>query len=197
RHAIEEPADAQHVSVVDRHAPLEVPAGEETVRPEAAAADGPELVLLGLALEDAPVGEAVLELLEAHLQVRRRAVAVGTAERARPVRVEPLEVHGVDRVLLALEPVARNLGEYDLHEAVLPGEGLPGRHERHRRGPEISPEEPGLRLDRIGLDAHPVLEPGFRMRELLERLLQTAARVLPEPAVVVAAQAAILDPSIR
>src|SRR2546427_7001324 len=75
RHAIEEPADAQHVAVVDRHAPLEVAAGEEAVRPEAAAPDGPELVLLGLALQDAAIDETVLELLEAHLQVRGRAAA--------------------------------------------------------------------------------------------------------------------------
>src|SRR6185503_21249012 len=46
RHAIEEPAHAQHVGVVDRHTPLEVAPGEETVRPEAAPPDGPELVLL-------------------------------------------------------------------------------------------------------------------------------------------------------
>src|SRR5438105_14345053 len=130
-HAIEEPADAQHVAVVDGHAPLEVAPGEETVRPEAASPDRPELVLLGLALEDASVDEAVLELLEADLQVGRRTLTVGAAERAGPVRVEPLEVHGVDRVLLALEPVARDLGEHDLHEAVLPTEGLPGRHQRY------------------------------------------------------------------
>src|SRR5438105_15751323 len=72
-HTVEEPADAQHVAVVDGHAPLEVAAGEEAVRPEAAAPDGPELVLLGLALQDAAIDETVLELLEAHLQVRGRA----------------------------------------------------------------------------------------------------------------------------
>src|SRR5262245_41116638 len=68
RHAVEEPADAERVAIVDGHAPLEVPAGEQAVRPEAAAADRPQLVLLGLALEDPAIGEAVLELLEADLE---------------------------------------------------------------------------------------------------------------------------------
>ena len=195
-HAIEEPAHAQHVRVVDRHAPLEVAAGEQAVRPETAAPDRPQLVLLGLALEDAPVGEAVLELVEPHLQVRGRALALGAAERARPVRVQPLEVHRVDRVFVALEPVAGDLREHDLHEAVRPGEGLPGWHQRRRRRPEIRPEETGLRLDRVGLDVHPVLELRLRVGGFLERLLQAPARVVPQPAVVVAAQAAVVDPPI-
>src|SRR5215470_3089874 len=129
--------------------------------------------------------------------MRGRALAVGAVERARPVRVQPLEVHRIDRVLLALEPVAGDLGEHDLHEAVRPGEGLPGRHQRRRRRPEIRPEQSGLHLDRISLDAHAILELRLWVRGLLERLLKAAARVVPEPAVVVAAQAAAVDPAIR
>src|SRR5262249_33501458 len=196
RHAIEEPSHTQHVGVVDRHTPLEVAPGEETVRPEAASPHGPELVLFGLALEDAPVREAVLELLEADLQMRWRPTSVGTAEGARPVRVQPLEVHGIDRVLLVLEPVAGNLGEDDLHEAVLPRERLPGRHQRRGRRPEVGPEEPGLRFDRVVLDANAVLEPSIRMGRFLEWLLKAPARVIPEPAVVVAAEPAVLDPAV-
>src|SRR2546422_6163966 len=187
RHAIEEPAHAQHVRVVDGHAPLEVAAGEQAVRPETAAPDGPQLVLLGLAREDAPIGEAVLELLEADLQVRRRPVPVDAVQRARPVRVQPLEVHGVDGVLMTLRPVAGDLREHDLHEAILPGEGLPGRHERRRRRPQVGPEQAGLGLHRIRFDSDAILEPGTRARCLLERLLQAPAGVVPQPAVVVAA----------
>src|SRR6266508_2487227 len=84
RYPIEEPTNAQHVLVVDGHAPLEVTAGKETVRPETRAADGPELVALRLAFEDAPVGEAVLELVEADLQVRRWLVPVEAVQGARP-----------------------------------------------------------------------------------------------------------------
>src|SRR5215475_2114384 len=53
RHAVEEPADAQHALVVDGHSPLEVAAGEGTVRPQAGSPDGPQLVGLRLTLQDA------------------------------------------------------------------------------------------------------------------------------------------------
>src|SRR5438093_11032048 len=46
RHSIEEPADRERGLVVDRDAPLEVPAGEETVRPETRAPDRPQRVLV-------------------------------------------------------------------------------------------------------------------------------------------------------
>ena len=51
--------------VVDGHAPFEVAAGEKAVRPQADAADGPQLVRLRLTFQDAAVDEAVLELVEA------------------------------------------------------------------------------------------------------------------------------------
>src|SRR6266508_128227 len=196
-HPVEEPADAQHVLVVDGHAPLEVTAGEETVRPETRAPDRPELVALGLSFEDAPVSKAVLELVEADPQVRRRLVPVEAVQGARPVRVQPLEVHGVDGVLLALEPVARDFREHDLDEAVLPGEGFPGGHERRGWRPEVRPQQARLRFYRIGLETHAVLEARLRMGDFLEGLVQTPAGVVPPPTVVVTAQAAVLDPAIR
>src|SRR5215510_9223154 len=67
RHPVEEPADAQHVLVVDGHSPFEVAAGEETVRPQAGAPDGPQLVRLRLTYQNTAVNEPVLELLEADL----------------------------------------------------------------------------------------------------------------------------------
>src|ERR1700722_17291407 len=41
RHACEEPADAERRSIVDRHAPFEVIAGEQRIRPEADTSDRP------------------------------------------------------------------------------------------------------------------------------------------------------------
>src|SRR5262249_7792008 len=55
----------------------------------------------------------------------------------------------------------------------------------------------GLRLDRVRLDAHAIFEACLRVRRLLERLLQAPARVIPEPAVVVATEPAVLDPAVR
>src|SRR6478735_1778701 len=45
RHADEEPRHRQRVLVVDRHAPFEVAAEIESVRPQRNAADGPVFVL--------------------------------------------------------------------------------------------------------------------------------------------------------
>ncbi len=190
RHAVEEPADAQRVLVVDGHAPFEVAAGEQAVRPEAGPPDRPQLVVLGLAFQDAAVDEAVLELVEADLEVGRRLRPVVAPQGPRPVAVQPLEVHRVDRVLLALEPVAGNFREDDLDEAVPPGERLPGGHERRRLRPQVGPEQAGLGLDGICLDPDPVFEARFGVGDLLERLVDAGAGLVEQPAVVVAAQAA-------
>src|SRR5262249_59058943 len=70
RHGIVEPRDVQRALVVDRHAPLEL-GREETVRPQADAADRPELVVLCRVLAHAAINEAPLELLERDLQMAR------------------------------------------------------------------------------------------------------------------------------
>src|SRR5262249_8466222 len=72
----------------------------------------------------------------------------------------------------------------------------PGRHERRRGRPEVCPQEPSLRLDRVRLDAHTIFEARLGVGRLLERLLQAPARVIPEPAVVVATEPAVLDPAV-
>src|SRR5262245_16073127 len=66
RHGIVEPRDVQRALVVDRHAPLEL-AREETVRPQADAADRPELVVFRRVFAHAAIEEAPLELLERDL----------------------------------------------------------------------------------------------------------------------------------
>src|SRR5882724_10615543 len=105
----------------------------------------------------------------------------------------PFEMDRVNRVFLALEPVARDLGLDDLAETVLPREEFPVRHERPRLGTEISPYEPAQFLDRIGLDADLVAQPRLRMRHVLIGLRQAAAVRVVEPAVIIAAQPAFLD----
>ena len=193
RHAAEMPGDAERVLVVDRHAELDVVAGEERVRPQADAADRPQPVVLAGVGADALVLEAVLELVEIDLDVVRRIGAGLALQPHAPVRMRPFEMHRVDRVLLALEPVARDLGDDDLAEAVLPGEELPIRHQRRRLRPEIGPEQPAPFRDRIGLDADLVLEPRLGMRHVLVGLREAASRLVIEPAVIVAAQPALLD----
>src|SRR5262249_51345878 len=112
---IEEPPDAERGCIIDGHAPFEVVPGEQTVGPQTDPAARPQLVLLGLALANTPIREAVLELVEADAQVGGRLAPVVLAADAQPpVVVQPLEVDRINRVLLALEPVARDLAEDDL-----------------------------------------------------------------------------------
>src|SRR5262249_39380052 len=110
RHAHEEPRDRQRVLVVDRYAPLEMHAEKEADRPQRDAADGPLRIALVAAFAHALVDETVLELLELELEMLRRIGGVGAFEPRAPVVVHPLEVHRIDRVLLALKPVARHVG---------------------------------------------------------------------------------------
>src|SRR5229473_2517193 len=58
RHAAEMPHDAQRVLVIDRHAELDVVAGEQPVWPEAHAADRPQPVLVSGIGADALILEA-------------------------------------------------------------------------------------------------------------------------------------------
>src|SRR5207249_589691 len=128
---------------VHGYAPFEMAAGEQAVRPQAHAADAPQLAVLRLALQDALVLEPEIELVEGDLQVSRRFGPVRVPQPLRPVRMQPLEMDRVDGVLLALEPVARDLRQHDLYEAVLPGERLPRWHQRRRLRTEVGPQQPG------------------------------------------------------
>ncbi len=192
-HAAEEPADRKRGGVVHRNAPLEVVAGEERVRPQAHAPDRPEGIGLALALADALVDDAVLELLELEPQMPRRVRTALPAQTRAPVVVQPLEMHRVHGVFLGLEPVARHFAERDLHEAVRPGERLPVGRERRRLRAEIRPQQPGQRRDRVRLDANAFLVARAGFGGVLVRLLDAAAGVVVAPAVITAAQPAFLD----
>lgn len=93
---------------------------KKSVRPQADAADGPGVILFGAVLLDSFVDKTVLELLELQLQVRRSERGVAGAQALAPVLMHPLEMHGIDRVLLALKPVAGHLRNDDLRETVSP-----------------------------------------------------------------------------
>src|SRR5689334_19765072 len=97
-------------------------------------------------------------------------------------------MHRVDRVLLALEPIARHGREHDLYEAVGPSEWLPVRHQRRGIRPEIGPQQSGFRLDTVRLDANLVAETDLGRSDILIRLFETGAGLVEHPAVVVATQ---------
>src|SRR6202049_2387698 len=145
---------------------------------------------------DALVLETVLELAEIDLDVVRRIRAGHTLQPQAPVRMGPFEMHRVDRVLLALEPVARDLGLDDLAETVRAREEFPIRHQRPRLRPEIRPDEAAQFGDRVGLDVDSIPEPPLGIRDILIGLREAASRLVIEPAVIIAAQPARLDIAI-
>src|SRR3979411_3324801 len=110
--------------------------------------------------------------------------------------MRPFEMHRVDRVLLALEPVARDLRLDYPAEAVLPREEFPIRHQGPRLWAEIGPQKPAQFFDRIGLDADLVFQAGLGMRQILVGLRQAASVRVEEPPMVVAARPARLDKAV-
>jgi hypothetical protein len=168
----------------------------EAVRPQRHAPDGPIGIALVGVLAHALVDEAVLELLELELHVPAGIGAGLAFESQAPVVVHPLEMHGIAGVLLALKPVARNLRDDDLAEAVLPGERLPDRQLRHRLRSHIGPQQARTFLHRIGLGAAAI--PGARARigDVVVGLLEAAAGLVHQPAVIVAADAGLLDEAV-
>ena len=147
RGLVEEPGDVERRGVVDRRSVLEVAlhpvADEEDVGEERGVAHLPVVVLLRGALDDTALDDPVLELGEADLlvvagddgaEVRISAEGDGLLALLHdaPVAVQPLQVHGVVGVLLALEPVAGQFSDADVRVAVLVRVRLPHRDERRR-----------------------------------------------------------------
>ena len=169
----------------------------------------PVVVLLVRPLGDAPLDDAVVEHVEPDLLVRLgdrgERVGLGLAERLRllpllpdaPVAVQPLEMHRVERVLHALQPVAGELSRADVAPAVLPLERLPAREQRRRLRAEVGKHEAAKLLDWVRRDAHLLLEATVRMHRLLEGLLDALAGLVVQPTVVHAPQAVLLRDSVR
>src|SRR5215475_3404677 len=105
-------------------------------------------------------------------------------------------MHRIDGILLSLKPVARDFGENDLPETVLPCKRLPGRNGRRRQRPQVRPDETGLRLQGVGPDANLVLESGIGNRDIVIWLLHTPARAVEHPSVIVTPEAALFHETV-
>ena len=81
-----------------------------------------------------------------------RGLRLLPAQARAPVLVHPFEMHRIDGVLLALEPIAGHLRGDDLAEAVGVSERLPHRQLRRRLRTHIGPQQPGQLAHRIGGD---------------------------------------------
>src|SRR6185437_14174220 len=102
-----------------------------------------------------------------------------------PMAVLPFVMHRINRVLLALQPVAVELAEHDLAKAILPREEFPARQAGRGLWPGI------------GFDADLRFEIGLRVRDVVVRLLEAIAFSIEMPAVIRAAQSAIFDVAVR
>ena len=161
----------------------------------------PMIVLLSLVANEPALDDAVVRDLEPDLAVvgasRADACVPGVAQflglvavhhPAAPVAVEPLEVHRVKGVLVALEPIARE------HDGLRAPDALPDEHVdagKERRGlrAHVGEDDAAEFLRVVRLDAHLLLElRAFRLRRLVDAL----ALLVEYPAVVGAADAVLL-----
>ena len=171
-------------------------AGEKRVGPQAHAPHLPHGILFAHAFADAAVDDAVIKLFERQFEMARRIWAALVLQPHAPVHVHPLEMQRVHGVFLALQPVARNIGKDNLHESVFPRERLPIRHERRGLRTQVRPDQTSAFFHGVRGDADFLAELRFRLRDVLVGLFQAAAVAIKQPAVIVAAEPALLDESI-
>ena len=114
-----------------------------------------------------------------------------------PVLVHPFEMHRIAGVLLALKPVAGDLRDHDLGKAVAPGQRLPHRQFGGRLRPQIGPQQAAGLLDRIGAGAAALAAAPRRVGDVVIGLLDAAPVRVHQPAVIVAADAGLLDEAER
>ncbi len=105
-------------------------------------------------------------------------------------------MHGVDRILLTLQPVARHLRKEDLDETVLPAEGLPIGNQRRGVRAQVGPQKSGVSAYGIRSD-DPLLAVARTASEaILEGLLEAPPLCVESPAVIVAPQPLRLDVAV-
>ena len=141
-------------------------------------------------MSNASIDKAVLELFKIHFQMLWRIWSEIAAQAHVPIHVHPLEMHRVDGILLTLKPIARNFGEYDLAEPILPGERFPIRNEWSGLRSEVSPNQSSALRDRIRFDPHLVFELRVGSGGVVIGLFDATARFIKAPAVVITAQPA-------
>jgi hypothetical protein len=106
-------------------------------------------------------------------------------------------MHRVAGVLLALKPVAGDFRDHDLGKAVRPGQRLPDRQLGHRLRPHIGPQEAAGLPDRIGARLAAIPAAPRRVGDVVIGLLEAAPGRVHQPAVVVTADAVLLDETER
>ena len=201
--AVDVVGDVIGVLVVDGHAPLrggaDLVADEEDVGEHDGVALRPVLAVLGEAELEPALDDAVLEGVERDLHglglaLRRGGDAIPDV--VAEVEVQPLRVDGVDGVLLALEPVARQVGDGDVADGVVVGQLLPAGEQRRGLRAHVREDESAELLHGVARDLHLLLEAPVRVHRLLEGLLDALAGLVHHPSVVHAAQAMLFGDAV-
>src|SRR5215468_1739519 len=105
-------------------------------------------------------------------------------------------MHRIDGILLGLKPIAWNFRKDDLTESVFPSKRLPVWNERSRLGSEIGPDQTGVGFHWIGFDVNLIFKMRFPGTDIVIGLLDTPARFIEQPAVIIASQPALLNKTI-
>lgn len=88
--------------------------GQNEVQRDAHSRKGPTIIALVDVGQQSLLSKALIELVEVDLHVCWSVDVVLVVEPLRPVVVEPLQVHRINRVFRGLEPVAGQFGKHDL-----------------------------------------------------------------------------------
>src|SRR6202011_385409 len=109
------------------------------------------------------------------------------------VPVQPLHVHRIQAIFLALQPVAGQLDCGDVAHYVVPRQRFPEREGGRRLGAQIGEHQSGDLEEWVAGDATPGPEIVLRVDGVLERLFYAGSVRVEFPAVVLTAQAVLLD----
>ena len=195
--------DVERVCVIRRHAELQRAADPEDVGKENGVAEPPLRMAFVLPLDHAALDNAVLEGVEANHRVLPMAALevwflAGENLREIPasVPVQVLHVGSIQGVLLTLQPATGQVRDGDVPYRIVPHQGTPARQQRRWLRAHVDKDEPAELLGLVGADATLIAEVVLRMCGILERLLDAAPARVEFPAVVLAADAVVLDHAI-
>ena len=160
--------------------------------------DLPVVGVFGRAFEQAALVDAVFEFFERDLEMLARDLILEPDagflfDELLQLAVQPFGVHGIERVLHDLQPVAGHLGVADMANRTLGHEAVPARQQRRRLRTEVGEDHAAERFDRIAAGRHLVFE---RTAVGLVRLIDARARAVELPAVIRAADAVRLRDAV-
>ncbi len=164
--------------------------------------DCPAGVVLAPVARRPALDDPVAVLLEADLGVPPLTLEVRLfavqhlGEIAVRVVVKVLGMCGIDGILLCLQPIARELGDRNVADRLVPDERPPSREQRRRTRPHIDEDQAAELGGLVRLHGALLTKATARLDDVLEGLLDAGAVHRELPAVVLAADAVGLDDTV-